>query len=209
MNRPWFERALPGALAGVADLDAVLRRPDARIADVGSGGGWSTIALARAYPQATVDGFDVDPPSIDLARGNAAEAGVADRVGFHHTDGAALGEGGYDAAFAFECIHDLPRPVEVLAAMRRAVVPGGPVIIMDEAVRDSFDVPGDDVERLMYGFSVLVCLPDGLAHQPSAGTGTVMRPDKLREYAEQAGFTDVTTLPIADFGFWRFYRLVH
>jgi hypothetical protein len=61
----------------------------------------------------------------------------------------------------------------------------------------------------MYGFSVLICLSDGLAHQPSAGTGTVMRPDKLREYAQQAGFANVTTLPIADFGFWRFYRLVH
>ena len=32
----------------------------------------------------------------------------------------------FDAAFAFECVHDLPRPVEVLAAMRKAVRPAGP-----------------------------------------------------------------------------------
>ncbi|HEU4427056.1 MAG TPA: class I SAM-dependent methyltransferase, partial [Pilimelia sp.] len=194
MNRPWFEHALPGALAGVPDVDAMLRRLGARIADVGTGGGWSAIALARAYPEATVEGFDVDAPSIDLARRNAVAAGLGDRVSFHHADAAALGEGRFDAAFAFECIHDLPRPVDVLAAMRRAVVPSGLVVIMDEAVRDSFEVPGDDVERLMYGFSVLICLPDGLAHPQSAGTGTVMRPDKLREYAREAGFADLATL---------------
>jgi len=206
-NRPWFDKVLGDALSGVSDVDVVLRRPGARIADIGSGGGWSTIALARAYPEARVEGFDVDGPSVELARRNAEEAGVDDRVGFYHVDAGGLPAGRFDAAFAFECVHDMPRPVEVLAAMRRSVVPGGPVIIMDEAVADAFTAPGDDVERLMYGFSILICLPDGLAHQPSAGTGTVMRPDTLRRYAREAGFGGVEILPIEDFGVWRFYRL--
>ncbi|HYN92580.1 MAG TPA: class I SAM-dependent methyltransferase [Pilimelia sp.] len=209
MNRPWFEARLPAALAGVPDLHGALARPGARIADVGCGAGWSAIALARAYPAATVTGFDVDAPSVELARANAVGAGVGDRVDVRVADAAALGEGLFDAAFAFECVHDLPRPVEVLAGIRRAVVPGGPVIVMDEAVGEEFRAPGDDVERLMYGFSLLVCLPDGMAHPGSAGTGTVMRPATLRRYAVDAGFTGLTTLPIEDFGFWRFYRLEH
>ncbi len=209
MNRPWFEHALPGALSGVTDLDAALRRPGARIVDVGCGGGWSTIALARAYPGATVEGVDVDAPSVELARRNAADAELADRVSFSLADGAGLGQARYDAAFAFECVHDMPRPVDVLAAIRRAVVPVAPVVIMDEAVADRFQAPGDDIEKIMYAFSILICLPDGMAHQPSAGTGTVMRPDTLRRYAREAGFTDITTLPIEDFGNWRFYQLLH
>jgi hypothetical protein len=48
-----------------------------------------------------------------------------------------------------------------------------------------------------------------MAHQPSAGTGTVMRPSTLKGYAQEAGFTDLEILPIKDFGFWRFYRLTH
>lgn len=208
MNRPWFEHALPDALAGVPDLDAALRRPGTRIADVGSGGGWSTIALARAYPEARVEGVDVDGPSIELATRNAADAGLGDRVSFRHGDAATLEENSYDAAFAFECIHDLPHPVDTLAAIRRAVTPGGPVVIMDEAVGDAFSAPADETERLMYGFSLLICLPDGRAHQHSAATGTVMRPDTLRRYAVEAGFRDIEILPISDFGFWRFYRLV-
>ena len=57
----------------------------------------------------------------------------------------------------------------------------------------------------MYGFSILICLPDWLSSQPSAGTGTVMRPSTLRSYTEQAGFTDFS--PIAEAGLFRFYQL--
>jgi len=208
MNRPWFEGRLGEALRGVPAVHARLDRSGARMLDVGCGAGWSTIALARAYPASMLDGVDIDAPSIGMAQRNAADAGVADRVTFQVADGGTLETDVYDAAFAFECIHDMPQPVEVLAAVRRALRPDGIAIVMDEAVADKFTAPGDDLERLMYGFSLFVCLPDGLSSTPSAGTGTVMRQDALRRYAVQAGFSDVEVLPIEDFGFWRFYRLV-
>lgn len=207
MNRPWFERELPGALTGTDAIDTVLRRPGARIADIGFGGGWSSIAIARTYPEATVDGFDIDWASVEMARRNAAVAGVADRVTFTHADAEHV-EGSYDAVFFFECVHDVPRPVELLSAARRIVTPGGIVVVMDEAVGDEFTAPGDDIERLMYGISLLLCLPDGMSHPHSAGTGTVFRPSVLRGYAQEAGFRDIDVLPISDFGFWRFYQLL-
>jgi SAM-dependent methyltransferase len=207
MNRPWYEKELSGALAAVEPVHTALGRPGTRILDVGCGGGWSSIALARAYPEATVHGIDVDEPSVRMAEHNAAEADVGDRVRFTAGDAAELAEGGYDVAFAFECIHDMPRPVEVLSAVRRALGPDGFLVVMDEAVADKFAPHGDELERLMYGFSLCVCLPDGLSSQPSVGTGTVMRADTLRGYAEQAGFPGFEVLPIEDFGFWRFYKL--
>ena len=206
MNRPWFEHRLAIDLAGVPDVHARLAGQDARVADVGSGGGWSSIALARAYPELRVDGYDIDEPSVVMARDNAADLG--DRVRFHHGDAATdLPEATFDAVFAFECLHDMPHPVEILTAMRKALRPGGVVIVMDEAVDAEFTAPAGDVDRLMYGFSLLICLPDGMAHPGSAGTGTVLRTAKLAEYAERAGFAAVDVLPIEDFGFWRFYRL--
>lgn len=204
-NRPWYDARLAAALSGVPDLHEALARPGARILDVGAGGAWSSIALARAYPDATVTALDIDLPSVEMARANAAEAGVALEV--HHGDGADLAQASYDVAFAFECVHDMARPVEVLASVRRVLAPGGCLVVMDEAVAETFAPDGDELERLMYGFSLLVCLPDGMSSQPSAATGTVMRPAVLRGYGEQAGFTDMEILPIEDFGFWRFYRL--
>jgi SAM-dependent methyltransferase len=206
MNRPWFEHRLPEAFAGVERLHEALSRPGARVAEIGFGGGWSSVALARAYPQLTVDGYDIDEASVELARRNAAEAGVADRVRFHPMDAAEI-NGSFDVVLAFECIHDIPHPVEVLAAARRAAAPAGLVVVMDEAVGEEFVGPGDEVERLMYGLSTVLCLPDSMSHAGSAATGTVMRPATLRRYAVEAGFSGIEVLPIEDFGFWRFYRL--
>jgi 2-polyprenyl-3-methyl-5-hydroxy-6-metoxy-1,4-benzoquinol methylase len=153
-----------------------------------------------------VDGYDLDAPSIELARTNAAEHGVADRVSFQVRDVAdpALA-GQYDLVMGFEMLHDLSQPVEALRVMRGLLAEGGAVIIMDERVAERFTAPGDDVERLFYGFSTLCCLPAGMADQPSAATGTVMRPDTLRRYALEAGFRDVEVLPIEHDQF-RFYR---
>ncbi len=77
---------------------------------------------------------------------------------------------------------------------------------MDENVAETFSAPGGDVKRLTYGASILVCFPNGLAEQPSAATGTVMRPATLRRYATAAGFRDVEALPI-EHVFFRFRRL--
>ncbi|MDP9395668.1 MAG: methyltransferase domain-containing protein [Actinomycetota bacterium] len=207
MNRPWYEKALPRALAGVPAVHEILDRPGVRILDVGCGAGWSSIALARAYPAARVTGRDIDAPTVELARGNVETAGIADRVTLELGDASVLPPEAYNIAFAFECVHDMPRPVEVLRAVRAALRPGGLLVVMDEAVAEDFTAPADVTDRLMYGFSLLVCLPDGMSQQPSAGTGTVMRPRVLRSYAEQAGFRRTDVLPIEDFGFWRFYAL--
>ncbi len=78
--------------------------------------------------------------------------------------------------------------------------------LADERVGERFAAPGDDVERFMYGFSLLVCLTNSLAESPSVGTGTVMRPDMMRAYAVEAGFEPVSELPV-EHGTFRFYRL--
>ena len=207
MNRPWFDQ-LPSVVAGNDRLDEVLRRSQARIADLGSGGGWSSIALAKAYPQLRVVGFDIDEASVETARRNAVEAGVADRVEFLLSDAALVAaQGRFDAVFAFECLHDMPHPVAVLAAAREAVRDDGVVVIMDEATEEHFAPDASELERLLYGFSLFVCLPDGKSHRPSAATGTVMRPGTLRGYARAAGWSDIRVL-VPEFGLWRFYEIV-
>jgi hypothetical protein len=90
--------------------------------------------------------------------------------------------------------------------MRRLISDNGAVIIMDERVGDTFTPGGNEVEWMMYGWSVLHCLPVGMVDQPSAETGTVMRAGTVRRYAKEAGFRDVEVLPIDNF-FFQFYRL--
>lgn len=210
INRPLFLHALAQqVLPGVADLDARLRS-GARVADVGCGEGWSSIGIATGYPKVTVDGYDVDAASVDAARRHAVGSDAADRVTFTLQDVAArrLGDGTpYDALFAFECVHDLSDPVGFLRTVHGAVADDGFVVVMDELTEERFTAPAGPWERALYGFSITTCLVDGMAHEGSAGTGTVMRPETLRRYALEAGFSDIEILPSPTQIAFRFYRL--
>jgi len=206
-NRPLLRNALSrDYLPLLGEVDAALRA-GGRVADVGCGEGWSGIGIARGYPAARVDGFDVDAASVDAARRHAEAEGVADRVRVHHADVASAEPGAYDLVCAFECVHDMPDPVAVLAAMRRAASPDGTILIMDEKVADAFTPDGDEVERLFYGFSLMCCLPDGLSTDGSVGTGTVMRRSTLEGYAREAGYSGVEVLDELENDIFRFYRL--
>ena len=209
INRPLFLNLLGRQwLPAITDVHERLEaEPPARVADIACGAGWSSIAVAQAYPRAHVDGFDLDAASVELARRNVEAAGLGNRVTIQLRDaGDPELAGSYELVTVFEAIHDLSRPVEVLGAMRRLAAADGTVIVMDERVADAFTAPGDEIERVMYTYSVLCCLPVGMAEQPSAATGTVMRADTLRRYAAEAGFAEVEVLPIEHETF-RLYRL--
>jgi 2-polyprenyl-3-methyl-5-hydroxy-6-metoxy-1,4-benzoquinol methylase len=209
LNRPMFINELGSVwLPAIPELDTRLSAdPPARVLDIACGAGWSSIALALAYPYVRVDGLDLDEASIARASKNADAAGVGDRVTFRVQDASDLAlSDSYDAVFIFEALHDMAQPVVALAAARDALRPEGSVIVADEKVGEQFAAPGDQIERLMYGFSITHCLPAGRPDANAVATGTVMRPDTLRAYAQQAGFSTVEVLPIAN-DMWRFYRL--
>ena len=202
LNRPFFLGALvDDVIPSIPTLHALLRR-GGRLADVGCGEGWSSIALAQAYPETSVVGMDIDAPSIEAARRHAAGVDVS----FVLADGAA-GHGTFDAVTFFECVHDMPDPVAVLAAARAMVRDDGYVLVADERTLEEFTAPAGPVERLFYGWSLSVCLPDGRSSTPSVATGTVMRPATLERYARAAGFAGIEVLPV-EHDMLRFYRLL-
>ena len=192
--------ALPG-------VDHAFREHGGRVADIACGSGWSSIAIARAYPKVRVDGFDLDRASVDLAEGNLRGTGVEDQVRFHCENGAAAhAPEGYDLVTIFEALHDMANPVEVLANARDLLAPGGVVLVMDEKAAHEFHAPADQLEQLYYGFSVLFCLPVSRSEDPSAATGTAMRPHTMQGYAEASGYAGFEILPI-DNDLFRFYLL--
>lgn len=208
-NRPMLLRQLTQEyLPALPDIDARLKAdPPARVADIGMGLAWSSIGLARGYPKITVDGFDLDEYSVEQANANIVAEGLSDRVVCHCRDaGDADLAGQYDFALAVECVHDMAHPVAVLSAMRRLVGPGGTVLIIDEKADETFVPPGGDHQRMLYGFSILHCLPVGMGNPESKQTGAVMRPDTFREFASEAGFSNVDILPVENDAFY-FYRL--
>lgn len=183
--------------------------PPAQVADIGVGAGWTSIAIARSYPHAHVDGFDLDPASVEIARRNVEQAGLSDRVTFQLRDASDPElAGDYDLVLAFFCVHDMAQPVSALKTMHQLAGERGTVLIAEPRGAERFLDPAADrlLERQLYGFSVLHCLPVSMTEAPSAATGTVVRPSMMREYAREAGFRDAEVLPIDD-PFGTFYRL--
>jgi SAM-dependent methyltransferase len=208
-TRPMFDQLLTREwLPAVPEVhERLLADPPARVADVGCGEGYSSLAIARGYPKVRVDGIDMDAASIEAAKGHLAAEGLADRVEFHLLDAAdETLAGSYDLVYIHEALHDMSYPVGVLAACRALLRNGGKVVVGDERVPDAFDPPGDDIERFYYGFSVLHCLPVGMVGEGAAGTGTVMRADTVRRYADEAGLARFEVLPIEN-DFYRFYLM--
>jgi 2-polyprenyl-3-methyl-5-hydroxy-6-metoxy-1,4-benzoquinol methylase len=207
-NHPQFVNLIAEWLASIPEVDTRLRgEPAARVGDVAAGTARSSIAIARAYPVVTVDAIDIDATSVERAGVNIAAAGLTDRVCpvLHDASAGTMG-GPYDLITIFEALHDMNHPVAALKSAKASLADGGSVVIADERVAERFAPPGDEIERLNYGFSILHCLPVGLLDTDSAGTGTVIRPATVRAYAAEAGFNYVDILPI-EHDFWRFYRL--
>ena len=208
LNRPAYVNSLVTEwLPALPDVQARLAQ-GARVADVGTGAGWSAIELSKAYPSARIDGFDNDEESISRARRNAAQHGVSDRVDFEVRDIGEIAADGarYDLITFFECLHDVAHPVEVLVSARQALAPGGTVLVMDENASETLEAPGDEVQRFLAAASVLWCTPQGRVEPDSEVIGAIMRPARLRELAGAAGFAHVDVLPI-EHPFWKFYRL--
>jgi ubiquinone/menaquinone biosynthesis C-methylase UbiE len=125
-------------LINAACLQAMRLGGEQRVLDVGSGLGQFTRRLARELgPAARVVGVEASAVQLAEARRLAAEADEADLVEFRQgraedpplEDGE---EGAFDLAHARFLLEHHRRPEAVVAAMVRAVRPGGRVVLLDD-----------------------------------------------------------------------------
>jgi SAM-dependent methyltransferase len=211
LNRPSFTHSMRDWVEAVP---GIAQRLDAGgvVLDAGCGLGWSTIALAKAFPKATIVGADADTASIVAARANAQLAGVADRVTFVEANAAdettlrSPFQEDYTLVTVFEALHDMGEPIRALDTFRTVLAPGGAVLVGDERVGDEFTAPAGEVERMMYASSVLHCLPATMAESTSVASGTVLRAPTVLDWASRAGFDQAEVLGI-EHPFWQFYRM--
>jgi SAM-dependent methyltransferase len=148
------------------------------------------VIMARAYPRSTFLGIDFHEPSIQRARQLAADAGVADRVRFEVARATDLPARGYDLVTVLDALHDMDDPVGAAARARRALAPGGTLMVVEPFAHDELADNLNPVGRLFFGASTLVCTPcsladDGLALGAQAGQR------RLRQVLAAAGFRDV------------------
>ena len=172
-------------------LDGVVHRltAGAQVADVGCGYGSSTILMARSFPASTFVGTDPHGPSVEAARKAAAEAGVADRCRFEVATAEDYPGGPYDLVTSFDCVHDMGDPVAAAAHVRSTLADGGTWLVVEPRAGDRLEDNLNPVGRVFYSVSTCVCVPSAVSQDGGAALGAQAGPARIRDIAEQAGFT--------------------
>ncbi|MFN2645025.1 MAG: class I SAM-dependent methyltransferase [Burkholderiales bacterium] len=164
-------------------------RAGGRALDYGCGSGRVAIAIKRAFPEAEVQGCDVDPRSIARAREAASAAGID--VGL----GTERPRGEFDLVAICDCVHDLAAPLETLRDIHGLMKGGGTLFIVEPKAADRVEDNRNPVAAMFYGFSLFHCMTQSLA-RGGPGLGTCMGPAKTAELVRAAGFSDFRTLDI-------------
>lgn len=196
MFAPWFRHMLVPVI--LPALDGVTQKLEARakVADVGCGAGVALCTMAKAFPSSELHGYDISEHALALAEETKRRVGV-DNVTFHDVRAEELpADGRFDLVTAFDCIHDMTHPQEVLSAVRKALRDDGTFLVGDIKGKPTFEEnlrvkESDDVPiAMMYGFSVLSCMSSALSEPDGAGLGTLgFHEEKAREMAKAAGFS--------------------
>jgi ubiquinone/menaquinone biosynthesis C-methylase UbiE len=174
------------ALAGVEQK----LKAGARIADIACGHGSSTILMAQAFPNSTVYGFDFHAPSIEIARTNAAEAGVTN-VEFAVAMAQDYPGEDYDFACIFDALHDMGDPVGAARHIRETLKEDGIFMLVEPMAGDSMAENMNPIGQIYYAASTTVCTPASLAQDVGLAIGTQAGQRRLTEVLNEAGFTKV------------------
>ena len=187
--RPGYAANLvPSWIPALDGVEAKLRA-GARIADVGCGLGASSVLMATAFPKSTVHASDYHQASIDLAHKRAAEAGVADRVGFETAGASEFTGDRYDLVTTFDCLHDMGDPLGAARHIRDALAPDGTWLIVEPAAGDTVADNLNPVGRVYYSFSTLLCVPNAMSQPGGYALGAQAGEAAVRQLVTDAGFT--------------------
>ena len=173
------------ALDGVVDQ----LKAGIRVADVGCGHGHSSILMAEAFPNSRFHGFDVHAESIDEAKLNAEDAGVAERVDFKVARAADYPGKNYGLICYFDCLHDMGDPLAAAWHAAETLAPGGTVMLVEPFANDRVEDNVSPVARLYYAASTTICCAHAISEGGHHVLGAQAGEARLAEVFRKAGFT--------------------
>jgi ribosomal protein L3 glutamine methyltransferase len=95
-ERAIVPRSFIAELLADGSIDAWLSEQTQRVLDLCTGNGSLAVLAAMAYPEVEVDGADVSPEALEVARINVERHGLGERIHLVQSDGLAALPGPYD-----------------------------------------------------------------------------------------------------------------
>jgi SAM-dependent methyltransferase len=129
----WFDLPLRRFFHNPDRLLAPVVRPGMRVADIGCGPGYFSLALARLVgEQGRVYCHDLQPEMLAMVQDKVAQTPLADRISLIPCQPDRLGLApGLDLVLAFFMVHEAPDPGRLLCEVIDALKPGGLFILAE------------------------------------------------------------------------------
>ena len=107
-------------------------KPGMSVADIGAGTGLFTMLFANAVKPGTVYAVDISPAFVDYIRDTAKKRRMSNITAIVN-DGVDVGlpDASVDLAYLSDVYHHFERPAETLASIRKALRPGGRMVVVD------------------------------------------------------------------------------
>jgi ubiquinone/menaquinone biosynthesis C-methylase UbiE len=175
------------ALAGMEDR----LKAGAKVADVGCGMGFSTLLMAKAYPNSSFVGFDFHEPSIREARQHAQAHKAGGNVRFEVSTAKDIAERDFDLITVFDCLHDMGDPRGCATHMHQMLKNDGSWMIVEPLAGDRPEDNFNPVSRLYYNASTMICVPTSLDQEVGEGLGAQAGETRIRDIVSKGGFSQV------------------
>lgn len=145
----WLERS---SRQGEEDADAAVAAlpltPASSVADIGAGTGYYTFRMARRVPQGRIYAVEVQDEFVTSLRARAQREGVANVTVVKGSETSpALKDTSIDLAIMVDVYHELANPHEMLQAVRKALKPGGALLLLEYRAEDP-SIPIKELHKL-------------------------------------------------------------
>lgn len=193
LHRKMYDAALLSAYVPAVPGLADRLRDGALVGDIGCGSGHVANLLAAAFPESEFVGIDLNPQATAAGQCEAAQAGLTN-VSYLVADATELPDDRpFDVLFAFDVIHDLPKPAAALARARHALAGGGQLVMVENGMPSALEQNiGDPMSAIGFTSSLFHCVQVSVA-EGGEGLGCCWGREAAGAMLRQSGFSDVTT----------------
>ncbi len=189
--KPGYKASLVADWIGALDGVAEKLRAGGKVADIGCGYGASAVLIAKAFPKASVHGFDNHLRSVETSRKRASEAQAGNNIAFDVATAKNFPGKDYDLVCYMDCLHDMGDPLGAARHAHAALKPGGAVLLVEPAAADAVEDNINPVSRLYYAASTCVCTPCSKSQEVGTALGAQAGPGRLSSLLKEAGFASV------------------